>query len=193
MQYEYNFEYLCRGPNQGFKVMLHNPAQQPRASEDHVIIQFGSLTTIKVLPQMTRTGPNLNSYSPIKRKCYFTHERFLRFFKIYTKSNCELECLTNYTLAKCGCVKFDMPREKATSVCDINQSTCYIAALYDVWDLETDEEGLYGGVDDKNVSLNCNCLPTCTELNYEMDVTHVTVDWVNFLVAFELPLEKLKK
>lgn len=44
-----------------------------------------------------------------RRQCFFNNERYLRFFKLYTQANCELECLTNHTLKECSCVKFSMP------------------------------------------------------------------------------------
>lgn len=46
-----------------------------------------------------------------RRQCYFDEERHLKFFKVYSETNCELECIANYTLSICGCVKFSMPRK----------------------------------------------------------------------------------
>jgi amiloride-sensitive sodium channel len=41
-----------------------------------------------------------------RRQCYFDGERQLKFFQIYTKANCELECLTNSTMRYCNCSAF---------------------------------------------------------------------------------------
>ena len=38
-------------------------------------------------------------------------EKNLEFFKTYTKSSCEQECLADQTLMKCGCVQFFMIRK----------------------------------------------------------------------------------
>jgi hypothetical protein len=46
-----------------------------------------------------------------RRQCYFSRERELKFFKIYTKANCELECLANLTLRYCNCSLFYTPSE----------------------------------------------------------------------------------
>lgn len=138
----------------------------------------------------------------------------MRFFKIYTKSNCELECLTNYTLviihctknlqdirnigshifqSKCGCVKFDMPRDNITKVCDINQSECYINAQYHIWELETEEdpEELY--VAEANVTMDCNCLPSCNSIEYLTEITQISYDWNSFIVAAKLPVSKTEQ
>lgn len=64
---------------------------------------------ISVKPNMITTSENLRHYTPWDRQCYFSDERQLRFFKIYTQRNCELECLSNFTLSQCGCVKFSLP------------------------------------------------------------------------------------
>jgi amiloride-sensitive sodium channel len=62
-----------------------------------------------VKPQMITTSKNLDQYHYDRRNCYFGHEKELKYFKFYTQSNCELECLTNFTRQECGCVKFSMP------------------------------------------------------------------------------------
>lgn len=55
----------------------------------------------------------INLHSPNRRQCYFDDERDLRYFKSYSQSNCQTECLANYTMARCGCVKFWMPSESS--------------------------------------------------------------------------------
>jgi hypothetical protein len=57
------------------------------------------------------TSTGLRSYPPERRQCLFTTERHLRHFSVYTQQNCDSECYTNYTLKKCACVEYYMPRE----------------------------------------------------------------------------------
>lgn len=57
------------------------------------------------------TSKEVMKYNPSKRLCYFSSERRLQFFKIYTPDNCRLECSTNRTVEKCGCANFHMPSE----------------------------------------------------------------------------------
>lgn len=56
-----------------------------------------------------KTSGNLAGWKPNIRHCYFQHERTLKFFKIYTISNCDIECKANHTLKMCGCVAFYHP------------------------------------------------------------------------------------
>lgn len=49
------------------------------------------------------------SHTPEERRCYFESERQLKFFKRYSKINCEVECLTNKTIEVCGCSLYWMP------------------------------------------------------------------------------------
>lgn len=49
------------------------------------------------------------SHTPEERRCYFETERQLKFFKRYSKTNCEVECLTNKTIDTCGCSLYWMP------------------------------------------------------------------------------------
>lgn len=82
---------------------------------------------ITVKPHMITTSHALKNLSPEKylikifkiiflncfisrRQCFFNKERALRFYKVYSQKNCEMECIANFTFAKCGCVKFSMPR-----------------------------------------------------------------------------------
>lgn len=70
---------------------------------------------VTIKPTITTTSNGLRSYDPNLRQCYFNDERRLRFFKVYSKNNCELECLANFTKKVCQCVKFSMPSMKCGS------------------------------------------------------------------------------
>lgn len=93
----------------GFKVALHFPGEWPRIKQQFLEVPLNTKATITVKPQVIYTSKSLMSYKPEARQCYYQNERHLKFFKIYTKDNCEFECLTNFTLSVCGCVPFFMP------------------------------------------------------------------------------------
>lgn len=95
---------------------------------------------------------NLRHYSPEKRECYFDGEKQLKFFKSYTKSHCEFECMANFTLEVCGCVKFSMPRDDFTPVCNLNQASCYVKTMKE-WNKS---------------AKNCACLHSCTYIDYSI-------------------------
>jgi acid-sensing ion channel, other len=123
---EENFDYLCRGASQGFKVsrhwqcqafetqhffqiLLHNPDEAPQLKYNYYRVPLKKEILIAIRPQMLTTSEGLRSYPPEKRQCYFSMEKKLQFFDIYTERNCKMECMANFTLQQCGCVKFYMP------------------------------------------------------------------------------------
>jgi len=65
--------------------------------------------SIVIKPTLMTTSPGLRDYLPHKRQCYYSDEKRLEYFKFYSQNNCKLECFTNATLERCGCVAFYMP------------------------------------------------------------------------------------
>lgn len=161
-----NLEYSCKTGVQGFRISLHRPGEVARTSNHFINIPFNHQTTISVKPMLITSNDLLDSYESSKRQCYY-EERQLKYFKIYTQSNCELECLTEYVLRECKCVKFSMPHEKDTKICAFNEVTCYHKAESD-WLLEELKNSI-----EKNSTNHhfCNCLPSCTSLEYEAEVS----------------------
>ncbi|CAD6996199.1 unnamed protein product [Ceratitis capitata] len=175
-------DYACRGPIQGFKVSLHSPDDVPQVSNQFVRIPMGKEVVIAVKPNMITTSSGIAEYPPQRRQCFLENERRLRFFKVYTQSNCVLECLTNLTLAKCGCVKFSMPRTLEMPICAENKIFCYDRAE-DILLMREFRQGL------KEFPLNylgtteCNCLPACTSLVYNTEISHGNFDLEDMLKA----------
>lgn len=104
-----DLDYACRGPYTGFKISIHLPMEMPQVTKRSMSLSLSRHMRISVKANVIRTSEILRKYKPEKRQCYFESERQLRFFKVYTQSNCELECLSNFTKIHCGCVKFSMP------------------------------------------------------------------------------------
>lgn len=109
--FEDDYDYVCRGPIIGYKVAIHLPGDLPQISSHFIRIPTNQETLVTFDPNVMRTAESLRRYSPNARGCYYPNEGTLKYFKEYTQRNCELECLTDYTLRNCGCVKFSMPRE----------------------------------------------------------------------------------
>jgi hypothetical protein len=68
-----------------------------------------------LIPQKSKLefwSSNLFKPFNFRRKCFYQNENQLRFFKVYSQSNCEWECLTNFTMKACGCVMFYMPSDR---------------------------------------------------------------------------------
>ncbi|XP_067632401.1 pickpocket protein 28 isoform X2 [Eurosta solidaginis] len=175
-------DYACRGPIQGFKVTLHSPDDVPLVSNQFVRIPMGKEVLVAVKPNMITTSVGIADYPPQRRQCFLENERTLRFFKVYTQNNCALECLTNLTLAKCGCVKFSMPRTLDMPVCAENKIFCYDRAE-DVLLLREFRQGLKGSGINHFGSTECNCLPACTSLAYNTEISQGNFDLDEMLKA----------
>jgi len=93
------------------QVLLHSPADFPNVKDQYFRVPLNRDVIVGIRPRLMFTSDRLRGYPPEKRQCYFATERLLLHFNIYTQMNCELECYTNYTLQKCGCVLYHMPRE----------------------------------------------------------------------------------
>lgn len=104
-----DLDYICRGPVQGFKILLHTPGEIPQVSKQYFRVPLNQEVVVSVKPNMITTSEGLRHYAPSRRQCFFNEERNLRYFEVYTQPNCELECLSNYTVQTCGCAKFSMP------------------------------------------------------------------------------------
>ncbi|XP_054725313.1 pickpocket protein 28 [Anastrepha obliqua] len=175
-------DYVCRGPIQGFKVSLHSPDDVPLVSNQFVRIPMSKEVLIAVKPNMITTSSGIADYPPQRRQCFLKNERTLKFFKVYTQNNCALECLTNLTLAKCGCVKFSMPRTLDMPVCGENKIFCYDKAE-DILLLREFRQGLKESRLEYLGTTECNCLPACTSLIYNTEISQGNFDLDEMLKA----------
>ncbi|KAF5300623.1 hypothetical protein FQA39_LY11084 [Lamprigera yunnana] len=101
-------DFLCGESLQGFKVVLHHPADWPNFDK-HFRVPLDSAVYGSVKPRLTTISDNLKRYDAKDRKCFLTDEKRLQYFKSYTQYNCMEECQANYTLQNCNCVAFYMP------------------------------------------------------------------------------------
>lgn len=97
-------------------VYVHHPSELPLKSTPFLHVDFQDLYIIKIKPEVT-VSTNLESYSPERRKCFYSYERKLIYYKFYTEINCKMECLVNTTLKLCGCVPYYAP-SKYLVVCE---------------------------------------------------------------------------
>lgn len=173
---EFDLDYICRGGKLGYKASLHTPGEIPRTSKDFFRIELGSNVEVNVKPKMTITSKGLARYPPETRRCYFNEERKLKFFKVYTQLNCELECLTNFTLQECGCVKFSMPRDNQTRICMQMDIKCMKTAENDLMVQELKMRLSSKMKSDNREIVDCNCLTSCTSIIYEAEISDSDVD-----------------
>ncbi|XP_073819625.1 pickpocket protein 28-like [Musca autumnalis] len=169
-------DHSCSGGTDGYKIVLHTPSDVPMLSKRFVRISPHKEVVITVKPILLTTSDGVANYSPEKRECYMDGERYLRFFKVYSARNCEMECLTNYTLKECGCVKFSMPRSADMPICAEDKISCYVQAE-DRMLLE------HFGSSDKDP---CNCMPSCTSLDYDVEISQSEFNEEQIFAAFKI-------
>jgi hypothetical protein len=137
---------------EGCRYFIHSPYDMLSKSSK----SYQSLVDFRILfflnPQQTKIDDTVVAYPPQRRGCYLPEEKTLKFFKKFSKENCQSECLANKTLEVCGCVQFFMVREISTRICGINEIKCYQKVEDDVSKLNT-----------------CQCLLLCEEVVYKVD------------------------
>lgn len=146
-------------PGRVFQFNLHLPNEIPFVNNVRFYPNMSAYTQVFLEAKSIKRSKNLKKYSPEIRQCFFSDEKKLKYFKSYTKAHCDTECLTNYTLKFCGCVKFYMPRSSNERVCDFDEYPCTNAAWQNIY--------LYRKNID-NYSVPCNCLPPCNEIKYKV-------------------------
>ena len=164
--------------------MLHAPGEIPRLSKYSFKMPMHQEMVLSVKPKMVVASEGLARYPPERRKCFFGHERKLQFFKKYSQNNCEYECLVNFTLSSCGCVKFSMPRNSSTNICTQTDMDCYDKCENSLAIKELSERsdaGLSQKITGKTI---CNCLPSCTSISYDAEVSQATYEFKKVLEAY---------
>ncbi|KAG5868931.1 hypothetical protein JTB14_024684 [Gonioctena quinquepunctata] len=173
MQNVIDKDQLCTRDSQGYTVVFHTPHIIPQLRRNYIMIPLDTSVQVNVQPQLMTTSKEVKGYRPVVRQCYFTDERPLKFFRIYNPENCNLECLTNYTLNKCGCVGFYMPRNNNTAICGNGMTECMERAIYEMKEREL-EMFLE---DSQEKDATCNCMPLCNELTYQTETARLYFPW----------------
>uniref|UniRef100_A0A182MVQ4 Pickpocket n=1 Tax=Anopheles culicifacies TaxID=139723 RepID=A0A182MVQ4_9DIPT len=166
---KYDMDYLCGG----FKVHLHSPVQYPRMLNQFFRIPLSQEVSVSIDPILFDTAPSVRRYNPQRRLCYYNHERYLRYFKVYSKFNCDIECLSNYTLKTCGCVPFSLPRSQDARICGLGKASCTDEALSVLEEMDLLHE--LNRTD--NFLEHCNCLPSCNAIFYNTEISQAMFDW----------------
>jgi Amiloride-sensitive sodium channel len=93
-------------PFDGYRVVVHNNDEFSSYSGRQFIHVQEHFTDVEIKPEVHLIDESVRKMSIVKRNCYLSHEKSLKFFKIYTKKNCEQECLSSMMRNECGCVAF---------------------------------------------------------------------------------------
>lgn len=89
---------------------VHRPDEVPEVSVKYVEIPLHKEMKIAINSDMTKTSSNVEEGAdPLESLCFFNSKRNLTFHKLYTKQNCDSECISNFTMQNCQCVGYYMP------------------------------------------------------------------------------------
>ncbi|CAG9863465.1 unnamed protein product [Phyllotreta striolata] len=171
-----DIDYACTS-FQGYQVVLHQAIRYPIVQIHHFRVPIRKAVIVAISPTQMENSEEVNDYSLDKRDCFLQGEKMLKFFKNYTQNNCELECVANLTLSKCGCVAFYMPRENSTKICGNQRMDCITTVKNKMntrkLELSLDEDRCNRR---RNPHNECNCLPMCAQINYDTEITEIEYD-----------------
>jgi Amiloride-sensitive sodium channel len=95
-------------PLRDYRLIVHNNDEFSSYSGYHFFHMNDHKLQVQIVPEMTLLDDDVKAMSLTRRNCYLPHERKLKYFKVYTKKNCEQECLSAMMADDCGCVPFDV-------------------------------------------------------------------------------------
>ena len=147
----------------GFLSTISSPKEFPMTSRSSLLLRPGQLNTVGISAFTVKADDAIKEYSPQIRNCYFSDESPLKIHKIYSQSNCLLECSMDYAsqnVPNMGtnfseCIPWFYP------VSDVESKMC------DPWEQKAFQE-LMGEVP---TDLCERCLPDCVDNIFETKVT----------------------
>ncbi|KAH8397812.1 hypothetical protein KR222_002754 [Zaprionus bogoriensis] len=170
-------EYYCtKSMSNGFKVLVHNPAELPKVSNYGFIVTTGREARIPIEPVYEDATPSVRSIKKSVRRCLFSDENDLAYYRTYSRKNCELECEAKLLLRNCSCILYYLPRiDPAARVCGPNDNNCTNRVQTDI---ESSKTGM-----------SCEtCWPGCFELTYKSTLsTSMIVSGPNYQSGEDLP------
>ncbi|KAG5668707.1 hypothetical protein PVAND_016636 [Polypedilum vanderplanki] len=152
----------------GHTLFLHNSYEIPTKFTLTKMINYKELTNIFIEPHIMAIDESIENESIKDRNCYLDDEYHLKFFKVYTKANCESECLTDFMITQCGCVEFFMIQNFTTRICSASEKECFENAR-NLFERQIDQ---------------CKCLQPCFYVKYNYHIERKTTK--TFLSSYSL-------
>ncbi|XP_043526705.1 pickpocket protein 28-like [Frieseomelitta varia] len=164
-------EYYCSSTaSVGFKMLLHNPVETPKIAEFAFTLTPGEETRVIVAPRISAASKSIINIPLKKRKCFFTSERKLRYYRTYTQRNCVLECEANFTQKNCHCVQYYMPKSSNTQICEKKDDNCATKARR-AMEMKLYDDNIVVGNLNVSETPSCNCYPGCFEIGYNVEIS----------------------
>ncbi|VVC45398.1 Epithelial sodium channel [Cinara cedri] len=135
----------------------------------------GTKLSIMVKPFVTISTDAIRHLPVEERFCYFPDEKHLSMSKSYTQKSCLIECRLNYLHEKCHCrpYYFNM-LDNRIPVCNSTQLLCIAKHNSELRFFSPPIGNIRGFLlTEMKSPLNCSqCLPTCHESVYDLDVDY---------------------
>ena len=145
-----------------FRILIHGqdtfPMFQDSASVSFVLSSEEKLKTprahyVAINAKISNASQEIRSEEVAVRGCKFRDETDgLRFFNVYTKENCMLECKVNAAKASCNCTPWDFPHNDSERVCDMKGNLCFKEQMFSF--------KMIAGWKKKSRQ-TCQCYPSC--------------------------------
>lgn len=154
---------FCDVRRNSYLAIFHPPNEVPTMFHTKNFVELQYTKELLISTDLTTSDESLKSFEPEERNCYYENERELRFFKSYSQVHCEYECMINFTMEMCKCVKFSMPRSNDMKTCLNDDVPCYNNLMID-W-----PKNYFNFHRSQDISkFPCNCMETCTKLSYKI-------------------------
>ncbi|GAB0097885.1 sodium channel protein Nach [Sergentomyia squamirostris] len=158
----------------GIEVMVHDAEEFPQSSVTTAVAQPGQEVVIAVKPSVVSSRPSVRGVAVKKRNCYFNDEYKLRATKKYTLNSCIAECRVDTIVKKCKCLPFFFPDISTFAneyrQCDLHDVDCLrnYRSIFESLQPPLNTPGFNTTID---IGIDCPCLPSCSEQNYQISVT----------------------
>nr|XP_046475640.1 pickpocket protein 28 isoform X2 [Neodiprion pinetum] len=181
-------EYYCSSTASiGFKMLLHNPVETPKIADFAFTVEPGKETRIVIRPTVTSASRSIIRVPRKKRRCFFTSERSLKYYRTYTQRNCILECEANFTQQICSCVQHYMPKSANTTICGKKDEKCADQARL-IMELKLYDDENTTSLFNASQTSSCNCWPGCFEINYNAELSQSKL-----VRSFDIDSDYIKK
>ncbi|CAO1385548.1 unnamed protein product [Diamesa serratosioi] len=153
-------DYYCSSTSSsGFKVLLHSPVETPKMANYGFSVSTGLETKVVITPKISEASELIRKVPQKQRQCIFENEANLSYYNIYSRKNCEMECVSLLIEADCDCVLYYMPRQfNGSKICNRQKATCYEKVLFSIGSTFSQDK-------------TCSCLPACYEINYGRELS----------------------
>ncbi|XP_018786778.1 PREDICTED: sodium channel protein Nach [Bactrocera latifrons] len=172
----------------GYIVIVHDSdifADTTSGESHELFITYGEESFLALNALLVYTEPNLSSFSPHTRKCYFEDEFSLYPTSLqwnYSFSNCVTRCRIRSILSLCSCIPFYMDTRLVSDrdgviYCTLQHVPCLLSYKFKWNNVLTHREFVPGLQRAYEEALYCpECLPACNDIQYGVSFMALPID-----------------